>query len=365
MKTKIKSIEKIDKNMRAKKVAAPEKLTWIPAGDRRLTMRGLAWFKENRGSFCRLPLRAQGKVSEAVWSLAQDPSSANVAFRSDTTALAVRLTNAGATTMAHMAANGSNSVALQCGEPGQMRPWAVAQADLASPFFERQLFGNVPGKMREFRLYLPLYMALKKLELGFSRGARIQPPSPTVLRQPVVFYGTSITQGGCASTAANDYVSIVGRLLNIETINLGFSGNGNYAPVMAAYLGEINAALFILDYANIGGDVLRRRLPPFVEILRKRHPTTPIMLMTPTCYANYDWSPGTRERLDGIRDTMLMYYARRRPKDQHFHLVDGYGMLPFGTDSAHVDGGHLNDHGFRLVANQLAPLIKQILLRDS
>lgn len=365
MKTKIKSIEKLDKNMRAKKVAAPDKLMWIPAGDRRLTVRGLAWFKENRGTFCRLPLRAEGKVSEAVWTLAQDPASANVAFRSDTTALAVRLMNAGTGIMTHMAASGSNGLALQCGEPGQMRPWAVALADLASASFERSLFENVPGKMREFRLYLPLYMALQKLELGFSRGARILPPSPTVLRRPVVFYGTSITQGGCASTAANDYVSIVGRLLNIETINLGFSGNGDYAPVMAAYLGEINAALFILDYANLGGDELRRRLPPFVEILRKRHPTTPIMLMTPTCYSSYDWSPGTRERSDGIRDTMLMYYARRRPKDRNFHLVDGYGMIPFGTDSAHVDGVHPNDHGFRLVADQLAPLIKQVLLRDS
>lgn len=365
MKAKSRRIEDLDKNMRAKKVAAPDALMWIPTADRRLTMRGLAWFKENRGRFCRLPLRAEGKVSAAVWDLAQCPASANLAFRSDTTAMTVRVTNPDAGHMLHMAAVGSNSVALQCGAPGQMRPWAVAIPDMTAAFFERELFKDVPRKMREFRLYLPLYKNLQKLELGFSRGARFLSPSPTALQQPVVFYGTSITQGGCASTAANDFVSIVGRKLNLEMVNLGFSGNGDYAPAMAQYISEINAALFVIDFANIFADPLRQRLPVFVEIIRKRHPATPILLITPTCYSNYDWSPDTRVCLDGIRDVMLAYYVQRRPKDRNFHLVDGFGLIPFGSDSAHADGGHPNDHGFRLIAERLAPQIEQIILRDS
>lgn len=340
-------------------------LMWIPADDRRLTVRGLAWFKENQGCFCRLPLRAEGKVSDNVWDLAQCPAGGHLAFRSDTTAMAVRVTNADAGHMPHMAAVGSNSVALQCGAPGQMRPWAVAVPDMASPSFERELFKDVPRKMREFRLYLPLYKKLQKLELGFSRGARFLSPSPTALQQPVVFYGTSITQGGCASTSANDFVSIVGRILNLDTVNLGFSGNGDYAPAMAKYIGEINASLFVLDYANILADPLRQRLPVFVKIIRKRHPATPILLITPTCYSSYDWSPGTRVCLDGVRDVMLAYYVQRRSKDRNFHLVDGFGLIPFGADSAHADGGHPNDHGFRLIAERLAPQIEQILLRDS
>ncbi|MBU4201449.1 MAG: SGNH/GDSL hydrolase family protein [Verrucomicrobia bacterium] len=360
-----KRIENMDKNMRVRKVMAPSALMWISAMDRRLALRGLAWFKENRGRFCRLPLRAQGCVSSDVWALAQCPAGANVAFRSDAVAMAVRVTNTDASHMAHMAATGSNGVALECGVPGRMRPWAVAQPDLVSPSFERQLFNDVPEKMREFRLYLPLYKGLEKLELGFSHGSRILPPAPPALRKPVVFYGTSITQGGCAGTAANDYVSCVGRLLNIETINLGFSGNGKYEPEMAKLIGEIDAALFVLDYANIAGNLLRRRLPPFASILRARHPRTPILLITPTCYSAYDWSSGNRTHLDGVRDVMLMYYVRCRPKDRNLHLVDGYGLIPFGADSAHVDGGHPNDHGFRLIADRLAPLIEQILMRDS
>jgi hypothetical protein len=67
----------------------------------------------------------------------------------------------------------------------------------------------------------------------------------------VVFYETSITQCGCASTPANDFISVIGRMLNLETVNLGFSGNGDYAPALAGLLSEIDPALFVLDYANI------------------------------------------------------------------------------------------------------------------
>ncbi|MDP2988975.1 MAG: SGNH/GDSL hydrolase N-terminal domain-containing protein, partial [Kiritimatiellota bacterium] len=168
--------------MRAKTVADPQSLTWISAADRRLTVRGLAWFRENRGRFCRVPLRAKGKVSDGVWALAQCPASAHVAFRSDTTELAVRVTNENIGLMPHMAASGSNGLALQCGAPLRMRPWGVAKPDLNAPSFERSLFKGIPAAMREFRLYLPLYKGLETLALGFSRRARILPPSAPALR---------------------------------------------------------------------------------------------------------------------------------------------------------------------------------------
>lgn len=350
--------------MRAVKPAAPGSLLWIPAADGRLGMRGLAWFRENKGRFCRLPLRAEGAVSSAVWSLAQCPAGGQLAFRSDTAAMAVRVANGDAGHMPHMAAVGSNGVALLCGAPGRMRPWAVAFPDMEKAAFERELFRDVPRRMREFRLYLPLYKGLQELEVGFSRGARFLPPSPAALRKPVVFYGTSITQGGCASTPANDFVSIVGRMLNLETVNLGFSGNGDYAPAMAGFLAEIDPALFVLDYANIGAEPLRRRLPRFVSILRKRRPSTPILIVTPVCQSRYAWSAGHRDHLEGTRDAMIAFYARSRPKDGNLHLADGFGLIPFGTDSAYTDGNHPDDHGFLMIAERLAPQIERILLRD-
>ena len=87
--------------------------------------------------------------------------------------------------------------------------------------FEAQLFSGKTSAMRDYTLYLPLYNGLQSLDLALSKGAQVRPPSPPALAKPVVFYGTSITQGGCAHNAGADYPSILGRMLNLDTISLG------------------------------------------------------------------------------------------------------------------------------------------------
>ena len=361
-----KRIESIDRNFKAQKPADPGALKWLSATDRRFTVRGLAWFAENGGRFCRLPLRAEKVVREPVWQLAQCPASARVCWRSDTTALSVRVTNSDAGFMAHMPMTGSNGCILYVGNDGQMRPWATATPEQQSASFERELFKGVPRKMREFCLYLPLYKGLEKLEIGFAPGAKLQPPAAPAVARPVVFYGTSITQGGCANTAGSDFVSMVGRRLNLDVVNLGFSGNGRGEPEVAELMAEVDASLYVLDYAaNVNAQENEATLPRFVGILRRHHPETPILLMTNVCFSQYDFNPEFRAVLDARRDyTMEFYGQQRRGGDRHLHLVDGFGLLPFGADGAFVDGVHPTDTGFALMAERLAPALAQILLRD-
>ena len=342
-------------------------IRWLSAADPRLTVRGLAWFGENGGSFCRLPLRAKDVVRPDVWTLAQQTAGGRLAFRSDATAMSVRATTPNPGHMPHMPSTGSNGLSLYCGAPGRMRPWATAVPDMEKGAYECQLFAAVAPRMREFILYMPLYKELQALELGVNRGARILKPSRPAVERPVVFYGTSITQGGCASTAGSDFVSIVGRLLNIDVVNLGFSGNGTGDAEVAELMSEIDAALYVLDYAgNTDAKGLNRTLPRFIDILRARRPTAPILIMTCVCFSRYDFSPAVRDGLEQKRDVMIEHYVRRRRRgDPNVHLVDGFGLIPFGTDAAYVDGVHPADHGFRMMAERLAPFIEQILLRDT
>jgi len=360
-------VEDLDRNLKTRDTKGAGRLRWIPAADPRFTVRGLAWFDENGGRFWRLPERAREKVREPVWHLAQCPAGAHLAFRSNTSAVAVRATNRDTGHMPHMASTGSNGLFLYVGPPERMRPWAAAIPDRKSATFERLLFRGVARRMREFRLYLPLYKPLDALEVGLGPGARILPPSALTIEKPVVFYGTSITQGGCTSTAGSDFVSTVGRRLNLNAINLGFSGNGRGEPELAELIAEIDAALYVLDYAaNVDPARLRRTLPRFVRILRDRRPSTPILLVTNLCAASYDFSPERRHVLEDRRDIMMAFYVRRRRGgDRRIHLADGFGLLPFGADALTVDGVHLSDHGFQIVAERLAPIIEQILLRDT
>src|SRR5205807_3957902 len=132
-------------------------------------------------------------------------------------------------------------------------------------------------------LYLPLYMPLKVLGIGIMAGARVQPAARFAVARPIVFYGTSITQGGCASRSGMSYQAILGRMLNVDYVNLGFSGNGRGEPELAAAVAQIDAACYVLDFAQNNGTVasLRQVYAPFIETLRRTHAETPVLSITP------------------------------------------------------------------------------------
>jgi len=332
--------------------------------------RSLAWFNENKhgagNAWSRLPPRAEKSVRPPVWELGQSPSSAHLAFRSDTTRFAVRAKNIGLNPMQHMTGLGNRGLQLYSGSPMNMRPLATATPDPDSETYERLLFEGLTPKMREFRLYLPLYSPLETLEIALDKGAKLLAPAPLRLAKPVVWYGTSITQGGCASTPGHDFVSTVGRRMNLETINLGFSGNGKGEPEMAKLLAEIDASLYVLDYAaNVDATTMRKTLPRFVDILRAARPEVPILIQTIVCFSQYGTGDVRWRELEDQRDAMIeLYAARRKRGDLGLHLVDGFALLPFGVDSAYVDGGHPTDFGFALMAERLVPVIERILFRE-
>ena len=368
---KRKRIEELDENLKSAEVAAPAELQWIDAASPRFAKRGLAWFEENRATadatWSRLPARAEKLVREAVWQLAQSPASGHLAFRTDSTRIAVRAKSASLDSMPHMPISGSRGVQLYSGSAHRMKPVATAIPAHDDLQFERMMIEKLTPQLREFRLYLPLYCGLEKLELGLEKASEILAPSPAAVVKPVVFYGTSITQGGCASAPGHDFVSQIGRLLNIETVNLGFSGNGKGEVEVARLLGEIDASLFVLDYAaNVDEALLRKTLPRFVDALRAARPDVPILIMSNVCFSQYFVSAAARSSLESRRDAMMNFYVSRRKRgDRNIHFVDGFGLLPFGTDAAYVDGVHPTDHGFSLMAQRLAPVVEQILLMES
>jgi lysophospholipase L1-like esterase len=258
-------------------------------------------------------------------------------------------------------------VQLYSGTPRRLKPWATAIPDTESLSFERPLFENLAPQMREFRLYLPLYCPLDKVEIGLDAGAKILAPTAPDVAKPVVFYGTSITQGGCASATGHDFVSMVGRLINVETINLGFSGNGLGEKEVARFISEIDASLFVLDYAaNVYSAELRRTLPHFVDILRAERPDVPILLMSNVYFAAAAYTEQSRrDEMENRRDVAMEFYVSRRKRgDRNIHFADGFGLLPYGVDGAFVDGIHPTDHGFALMAQRLVPIIEQILLQE-
>ncbi len=356
-------LEEIDTNFKNAAVGDTSR-EWIDAFDGRLALRGLGWLEENRGakSFRRLPDRAAGKMSQGVQALSWCPASAFVSFITDSPSVTVRLLNDNCTTMRHMPSSGSAGAELFLREGNRWLSLAMAIPDQGSPEFERELVKELPKSMREFRLYLPLYMQLRALSIGLERGAVVKPAPAEAGTKPLFIYGTSITQGGCASTAGSDFVSILGRTLETEVINFGFSGNGKGEPEVAELIAEIDAEMFVLDYAaNCEPERLAGTLPEFVRILRARHPKTPIVLVGVPCYNSVLWSREAWKTQGGRRDAMIDFYIRtKQAGDDNLHYIDGFGLLGPGATGDYCDGVHPTSAGFVQMAERLAPHLTAI-----
>jgi lysophospholipase L1-like esterase len=339
---------------------AEQERRWLPLPSTELEIDGLPWFAQNGGEFFRLPAASKDKFPLPVWNLAKSPSGARIRVRTDSTTLAVRLEYPSPPDMRNMHAFGQTGVDLYL--DGEYRGTAIADKD-AKPgkIYEHVYFSARPRTWREATLYLSLYKPVKVISVGVDPDARLEKARSFAVAKPVVFYGTSITQGGCASRSGMSYQAILGRLLNIDFVNLGFSGNGKGEPEVAEAVSQIDASCFVLDFAQNNATVasLRQVYAPFLDRLRTAHPDLPILAITPI-YAAREATGGTEN--DGMREHIRQVVSQRiGAGDRNLQLVEGTDLLGPSRSDGLVDGTHPNDLGFQWMAEGLAPRLRRML----
>jgi lysophospholipase L1-like esterase len=360
-----KPIEKLDRNLRVAVAKDEADLRWYDASKRPFVIRGLPWFKEGKGSWRRLPPRAEQSVRAPVWSLAHHTAGVRVQFRTDATTLSLRVRLDGLTDFSHMPRTGVSGFALYEGGTHRWKPWPVAfPSPPGETSFTRPLVSDIPEKMREYMLYFPLYNGVESVEFGMNPDARFEAPQCLPPGKPVIFYGTSITQGGCAHNPGADFPAIIGRALDLDFVNLGFSGNGKGEDELAHLLAELDAGLFVLDYVgNVTVPELKRTLPRVVGILRKQHPQTPIALVSRVVFSSCHWSASALAAHEAQRDVVIAFYAQCRKRgDGNMHFIDGDSLIPYGAQGAYSDNGvHPSNTGFRMMAEAMTPRIERFV----
>jgi len=321
-------------------------LLWYDA--KYLLIEGKGW-NDTEHLFERLPVHARDKVTTAVWNMSKDTAGIAVRFLTDSKVIGARWDGGGA--MNHMAATGNSGLDLYVHRKdkwefcGVGRP--IATATTAT------LVNNLPGEPAEYLLYLPLYNKVKDLKVGVTPVSFIAPAHERpVESRPLIFYGTSITQGGCASRTGMCHAALLGRWLDREVINLGFSGAGKMEPALADLLSELSPSVYILEcLPNMTTEMVRERVKPFVRTLRHVHPDAPILLVenpllrrdNPQNLAlNSDYLNLKR---DGVK---YLYYL---PADRQFA----------GRENGTVDGIHPTDLGFFRMATTYEPVLRAIL----
>ena len=319
---------------------------------RLLLLEGKGW--ENTESYYdRLPAAAKDKVRAPVWDLSHDSAGMCLRFLTEATSIRVRWTlRKENLALPHMPATGVSGIDLYLRtDHGR---WTFVKNGRPTSRSNEASFRVTPGA--ECLLYLPLYNGVESIRIGVPKDKTLSKPveSPGQQNKPIVFYGTSITQGGCASRPGMACTAIVRRQLDLPVINLGFSGNGKMEPEMADLLAELDPAVYVLDCLwNMQPAEVSQRVAPFVKKLRAARPGTPILLVEDCSVRNV--TPTEKGKI------LRRIYEDLKAEGIHdLHFLANQDML--GTDGdGTVDGCHPNDAGMMRQAAVFSKSIATIL----
>ncbi len=345
-------ITKIDPNFAEKHLPDGTALDFYPATDPIFDLRGVY---HDGNSYTRMPTDVARSVSAGVTALHRNTSGGRIRFYTDSPTVTVAAVSDLVTGMPHFTHIGANGFDLYLdGKPqGAFYAFWRQEGDVHYLLASKVL--NHPG---EVEIYFPLYANVVDLRIGVERGSTVAPTERRyAVDLPMVFYGSSITQGGCATRAGMSYEAILCRELNLDFVNLGFSGNAKGEAEMADYVASLDMSAFVFDYDHNAwsAEYLLETHKPFFDTVRAAHPDIPIIILSAP---KSDRSHEFNERLKIVRAT---YEAAALAGDENVCFLSGDDLLCGVGDEGLVDNCHPTDLGFWAMANALLPVVKRAL----
>ena len=300
--------------------------------------------------FQRFPEKYKNELREEVWDLSKNSAGVTISFISNTSNLTARWTLKNHFKMHHMTDVGISGIDLYQKKDNE---WYFLNSGIPTNLNnEENLFQGLQKQLRYYRIHLPLYNTLTELELGIDSDSYMKITNEK--SPPLIFYGTSITQGGCASRPGLAYTNIISRKLNRICINLGFSGNGHLEESIGKILSNLHSAIFIIDCMwNIDKKIIINDTELFLNALRSKNGNwnSPIIF-----YEQYLSNPNHPDKkyINSIIEKNFSLEQEIENKiNQGFknlHLIKQDGCIDKDTEAT-VDGIHFNDLGFERYAN--------------
>ncbi len=352
----------LDRNMQVEKTDPEAKIDWYSPLEKPFSINGLKWIKEH-GLYRRLPVNEKEAIPFKVDRLADAPAGGQIHFSTDSRKVWIKVELDGISWRYHMTPVGTYGCDVYKWEGDDQRFLGITRFNEGELVYTAPVMLQERSEMNAFAINLPLYNAVKKIEIGFVEGSKVETNTHFEGKPCVVIYGTSITQGSAASRPGMAYPNILGRLLGREVVNLGFSGAGKGEPVLADCINQIDdKGLIILDFECNTHDALKDVLKPFVERIRSKDKTTPILVLSRihlTRDATEKWKV-KREDLTQFQIDLVEQF--KAEGDDRIYFVDGRDLIDDEWKwEATVDGTHASDLGFSMMAKNLAPIVKEIL----
>ena len=305
-------------------------------------------------AFYRIPRDAAERVSKNIYDMCDTTAGGRVRFRTDSKRIVLKTSIRKAeevTAMTPLAVKGFDLYADNSYVSSFMPPFSLMEGAYSSSV----TFGD--SEMREIIIHFPLYASVTELFIGLDGDAALLPAEPYKYEKPVVFYGSSITNGAAASRPGMTYEAMLSRTLGADHHNLGFGGSAKGEREMAEYIASLDMSVFVMDYDYNAPteEHLENTHYPFYKIVREKHPDIPIIFITRPCKKKLE-SNEARRRI--IKNT---YERAIAEGDERVYYINGADLLPFDSNEFDVDSVHPTDLGFYFMANGIYPVLKSAL----
>ncbi len=320
-----------------------------------LKVYGVPFFEEKK-VMERIPLELRNKLTRLEYLGRRTPGS-RVAFRTNSKNLIVKLEVEAFAGDIGMSIFACHSAALVVGDrrKGDFKG-LVFPENLDKTQFEKAF--TLDGAMNDVTVFLPRNDVITNVEIQVDDDAKVSEPTPYKYTKPVLFYGSSITEGGCCCNVVNAYATMLSNRLGFDFYNFGFSGSAMGELEMAEYINTIDKSVFVYDYDHNAPTVehLEETHEPFFKRIREKNPDMPIIMMTrPAAVYNDEF----KARRDVVRKT---YENAVNSGDERVFFLDGEQF--FGETDRHacsIDTIHPNDLGFYRMSNVIEPTMKKAL----
>ena len=345
-------LETIDPNFKVPATADRPGLRWKNALDAPFGIYGV-YYDGDR--FRRLPKDVAKRANPGVLALHANTAGGRLRFVTDSPYVAIHAEMANVCRMPHFAFTGSAGFDLYVGNAfyGSFMPPFEIDCGYESVL-------DLPAGQKEITVHFPLYSDVKALYVGLMDGCALLPPRPYRSIAPIVYYGSSITQGGCASRPGLAYQNILTRETNADHINLGFSGSAKGEDVMAEYIAGLGMSVFVYDYDHNAPtpEHLAATHEKLFKTVRAAHPALPVVMLSRPVFTLRGDEP---ERLAVIKRT---FGNAKAAGDENVYLLEGPALMADCGPEGTVDACHPNDLGFRSMARALEPVLEAAFRRS-
>ena len=337
-------------------------LTWYDATA--IGIEGRGW-TDTKTPYDRFPGKAEGKIPEGVWARSLNSAGMSVSFATDSDIIVVRWkVRNPSITSPYLSSMSVAGLDLYVRENDRWM-WAATKTPRppnVQPETTETFLRGLPKKLREFRLYLPSYNGVEKVEIGVGKDSKFGKAVEKEVKKPIVFYGSSIVQGSASSRPGMTYVAQLQRRLNRGVINLGFSGLCKMEAELGDLLAELDPALFVIDcLPNMTIPEINDRTVDLVKKIRKTRPQTPIVLIENPLYSQALWNTAVKNTIAAKNKALSTQFAKLQQDGvKRIYYIKGDNL--YGDDGeSTVDGVHPTDYGFKIYAETLDPLLRRIL----